>query len=57
MYIARGSLYETMTLLIIFRMRNWVSTETFSALEAQAKEIVNMLMGLVKCLKKSTFDH
>jgi len=57
LYIARGSLYETMTLLIIFRMRNWVSMETFSALEAQAKEIVNMLMGLVKYLKKSTFDH
>ncbi|MCX5868146.1 MAG: four helix bundle protein [Proteobacteria bacterium] len=57
LYISRGSLYETMTLLIIFRMRNWISMETFSTLEAQAKEIVNMLMGLVKYLKKSTFDH
>jgi four helix bundle protein len=57
LYIARGSLYETMTLLIIFRMRNWVSIETFNTLEAQAKEIVNMLMGLVKYLKKSNFDH
>jgi len=57
LYIARGSLYETMTLLIIFRMRNWINSETFELLEAQAKEIVNMLMGLVKYLKKSTFDH
>jgi four helix bundle protein len=57
LYIARGSLYETMTLLIIFKMRNWIGMETFNTLEVQAKEIVNMLMGLVKYLKKPTFNH
>ncbi|MBI5605158.1 MAG: four helix bundle protein [Deltaproteobacteria bacterium] len=29
LYIARGSLYETMTLLEIFKRRNWISHEKY----------------------------
>jgi len=29
-YIARGSLYETMTLLEIFRRKKWISTDKYS---------------------------
>ena len=52
-YIARGSLYETMTLLVIFKRINWISESEYSNLETNGKEIVAMIMGLIKSLKRS----
>lgn len=54
--VARGSLYETMTLLEIFKLRNWITSESFSALEGQANEIGKMINALNKSLYSST-DH
>ena len=34
--IARGSLYETMTLLEIFQMKDWITLEVFQSLEQQS---------------------
>lgn len=48
--IARGSLYETTTLLELFLMRKWVKQEDFVALEKQANEIAKMLNGLHRSL-------
>ncbi len=53
LYIARGSLYECITLLIIFKKRKWISGEVFSKLESNAKEIASMLTGLIKSIKNS----
>ncbi len=50
LYVARGSLYETVTLLEIFRRRRWITQEQYSSLEFQAKEIVKMIVGLAKSL-------
>ena len=50
LYIARGSLYETITLLEIFRRREWITSEQYSDLEDQAKVIVKMIVGLAKSL-------
>ena len=50
LFIARGSLYETVTLLEIFRKRGWITHEQYSDLEFQAKEIVKMIVGLAKSL-------
>ena len=50
LYIARGSLYETITLLQIFRRRTWITPQQYSDLESQAKEIVRMIMGLANSL-------
>ena len=50
LYIARGSLYETMTLLELFKMRGWLSTDLFSHLDQQANEIAKMLHGLIRTL-------
>jgi hypothetical protein len=36
LYISRGSLYETMTLLEILQRRNWISNEHYSSLEPSA---------------------
>ena len=52
-YIARGSLYETMTLLVIFKRIKWVSESEYSELEINGKEIASMIMGLIKSLKRS----
>jgi four helix bundle protein len=54
LFIARGSLYETMTLLDIFKMRAWIQSETFDALEQQANEIAKMINGLIRSLGESS---
>ena len=49
-YIARGSLYETMTLLEIFRRVKWITDNDYSELEFDGKEIASMLKGLINSL-------
>jgi four helix bundle protein len=50
LYIARGSLYETITLLILFETRSWISNNDLSKLEKSSIEIASMLKGLIKTL-------
>ena len=52
-YIARGSLYETMTLLEIFRRKNWITDSVYSKLEKDGIEIASMIKGLINSLYKS----
>jgi four helix bundle protein len=52
LYIARGSLYETITLLNIFSRRKWITEETLNKSEAHAFEIASMLKGLINSLYK-----
>ena len=52
-YIARGSLYETMTLLEIFRRLQWISDDDCTELETRGKEIASMIKGLINSLAKS----
>ena len=51
-YIARGSLYETMTLLEIFKRKGWISEEKFSFLKSEGVEIASMIKGLINSLYK-----
>jgi len=52
--IARGSLYETLTLLEIFHMRDWIKPDIFLEMEQKSNEIAKMLNGLInKHLSKS----
>ena len=51
LYIARGSLYETMTLLEILRRKKWVSEEQYGQLEQDGKEITSMIKGLINSIK------
>ncbi len=44
--MARGSLYETMTLLEIFMRKNWISKKSFTAIEKQSIEISKMLTSI-----------
>jgi len=50
LYIARGSLYETMTLLQIFRRIGWISESRYKGIETFGIEIASMIKGLIKSL-------
>lgn len=50
LFIARGSLNETMTLLDIFQSRGWIQNATYIQLEKQSDEIGKMLNGLIRSL-------
>jgi four helix bundle protein len=57
LYIARGSLYESITQLIIFHNNGWISPEDRGELKVLATEIGKMLSSLIKSHKKSiTYD-
>ena len=49
--IARGSLYETITLIEIFKLRSWISTEKFEQLESKANEIAIKINALYNSIK------
>jgi four helix bundle protein len=51
LHIARGSLYESITLLEIFLKQNWISKDSFLDLKERGKEIAKMLNGLAKSIK------
>lgn len=51
LYIARGSLYETVTMLKIFKKKKWLEESRYNMLYADAEEINKMLSGLIKSLK------
>ena len=50
LYIARGSIYETLTLLEIFHRQGWIKTDTYRSLEDDSIEIIKMLKGLVNAI-------
>ena len=51
LYISRGSLYETVTLAIIFQRRNWITQEELERVESEALEIASMTKGLINSIK------
>lgn len=51
LYISRGSLYETMTLLEIFRRKRWITDNQYSKLETYGKEIASMIKGLINSIR------
>lgn len=53
LYFARGSLYETITLLKIFHNKNWIDSIRLEELETVGDEIGKMLSSLIKSIKIS----
>lgn len=53
LYIARGSLYETITLLMLFHKRNWINVAQLDALKSLGDEIGKMISGLIRSIKTS----
>jgi four helix bundle protein len=52
LYIARGSLFEVVTLLIIFHHLGWLKKHSFVEIQNMALEITKMLNSLIKSMKK-----
>jgi four helix bundle protein len=53
LYVARGSLYETVTLLEIFLKQQWITKDKFLELKETGREIAKMLNSLIKSIKNS----
>ncbi len=53
LFIARGSLYETITLLEIFHRQAWIESAVFKKLKTDAMEIAKMLNSLINSIKCS----
>jgi four helix bundle protein len=51
LYIARGSLNETITLLIIFNKNKWVADLQLDEMKSFGDAIGKMLSGLIKTIK------
>lgn len=52
LYIARASLYETVTLLEIFHKQKWISTSSLDTFKKEAIVIAKMLNSLISSIKK-----
>ena len=50
LYIVRGSLYETVTMLQIFLKKRWLKKPSYTKLYHEAEEISKMLSGLINSL-------
>jgi four helix bundle protein len=53
LYVARGSLYETITLIIIFHKNKWVNDKQMDEIKQFADQIGKMLSALITSIKKS----
>ena len=51
LYIARGSLFETVAMLQILKKKKWVKESQYKILYSNAEEINKMLSGLIKSIK------
>jgi four helix bundle protein len=54
MYIARGSVFETITLLIIIYRMGWFSDDKLHEIKIMGEEITKMLNSLIKSVKESS---
>ena len=51
LYIARGSLFETVSLLILIRRLTWINEDKLAELKLLGEEIAKMLNALIKSVK------
>ena len=51
LYISRGSLFETISLLILICRLKWIGNETLSELKSLGEEIAKMINSLIKSVK------
>ncbi|MBW2570080.1 MAG: four helix bundle protein [Deltaproteobacteria bacterium] len=54
LYIALGSVFETITLLVIVQRMGWITDDTFTQIKMMGEEITKMLNSLIKSVKKSS---
>jgi four helix bundle protein len=52
LYIARGSLFEVITLVILFAKLEWINDTQLGIIQNDALEITKMLNSLIKSMRK-----
>jgi four helix bundle protein len=57
LYISRGSLYETLTLLYIIKKKNWITETDYYKLRKNGLELNKMLNSLQYTISKSIGDR
>lgn len=57
LYIARGSLYETIALVTIFNKNRWIDDDHLERIKAFGDEIGKMLSSLINAIKKAHSSH
>lgn len=53
LYIARGSLFETISIINVFYRLNWITEKELKVIENKATEIAKMLNALINSVKKT----
>ena len=53
LYIARGSLFETVTLLEIFKKRNWLANNEYTEVRTKALSMGKRISSLINSIKNS----
>jgi len=51
LYISRGSLYETVTMLQIFIKKKWLDHKLYEKIYLEAEEINKLISGLISAIK------
>mgnify|MGYP001827587892 CR=1 FL=1 len=54
LHIARGSLFETVTLLTIFKNRKWIKPEAYQAVKKYAVKLGKRINALITAINKSS---
>ncbi|MCK9419431.1 MAG: four helix bundle protein [Nitrospirae bacterium] len=57
LYIARGSLYESITQLILFSRSGWVTDQELRAMKKLSVEIGKMISALIRSLKSKRSNN
>ena len=53
LYIARGSLFETISLLMLICRLQWIERKTLNELKSVGEELTKMLNSLIKSIKSN----
>jgi len=53
LYIARGSLYETVTIVTIFKEKRWINSEELEAIKQLGEQVNKMLSSLISSVKRN----
>jgi len=52
LYIARGSLFEVLTLTILFHRKRWITDSQLDKIETDGEEISKMLSSLINTIRE-----
>ena len=56
LYIAKGSLFEVITLLVIFHKKKWISDIQFKDIKNRGEEIGKMISKLISAIKNTIIN-